>query len=318
MKKIFALVSFLSFLIFAAACAPQPTTNTNANSNANMSMAKTAAPSEADIIAREKAVWDTLKKKDYEAFGNALASDYLEVNDEGVFDKPGIVANVRDFSVTDVTYADWKMLAIDNDAVILTYSLNVTGTFKGEAVPPGPYRAAAAWVNRDGKWLAFYYQQTLLKPMPPTSSPSSSPSASKPEKTAASPAAKPAETGSDPIANEKIVWDLFKSKNYDAFAALLDSAFVELASTGFYDKAGSVKAVAEMDASQFELSEWKSAKLDADAALVTYLVTPKDPKWDTERHSTIWANRGGKWLALFHVGTPVAKPKAEMKPGMKM
>lgn len=313
MKKIFALVSFLSLLIVAAACSNQPTT-TGTNSNANTMMSKTAAPSEADMIAKEKAAWETLKKKDYDAFGNILASDYIEVTDEGVFDKPGIIANVKDFNVTDVTFSDWKMLPIDNDAVILTYSLNITGAFKGEAVPPGPYRAAAAWVNRDGKWLGFYYQQTPVKPPPPP--PPASPGRSKTEKPA--PAAKPGETGSDPISNEKIVWDLFKSKNYEAFAALLDSAFVELETTAAYDKAGAVKGVSEFDASQFELSEWKSAKLDNDAALVTYLVKPTDPKMDQERHTSIWANRGGKWLALLHVGTPVAKPKTEMKPGMKM
>jgi hypothetical protein len=311
MKKSFALVSFLSFLIVAAACSNQPTT-TGTNSNANMSMSKTAAPSEADMIAKEKAAWDTLKKKDYDAFGNILASDYIEVTDEGVFDKPGIIADVKSFDLTDATFSDWKMIPIDNDAVILTYQTTLKATYKGEAVPPGPYRSAAAWVNRDGKWLGFYYQQTPIKPMPPAP-----PAATKPEKTA-SPAAKPGEAGPDPIANEKIVWNLFKSRNYEAFAALLDSAFVELETTAAYDKAGAVKGVSEFDASQFELTEWKSAKLDNDAALVTYLVKPTDPKMDQERHTSIWANRGGKWLALLHVGTPVAKPKTEMKPGMKM
>ena len=314
MKKISALVSFLSLLIFAAACTNQPTTNTGTNSNANMSMSKTAAPSEADMIAKEKAAWDTLKKKDYDGFGNILASDYIEVTDEGVFDKPGIIADVKNFDLTDATFSDWKMISIDNDAVILTYQTTLKATYKGEAVPPGPYRSAAAWVNRDGKWLGFYYQQTPVKtaPPPPVASPS------KTEKTAASPAGTPAQTGPDPIANEKIVWDLFKSKNYDGFAALLDPTFVELESTSFYDKAAAVKGVAEFDASQFDLSEWKSVKLDNDAALVTYLVKPKDPKGDTERRTSIWANRGGKWLAMLHVGTPVAKPKTEMKPGTKM
>lgn len=314
MKKILVLVSFLSFLIFAAACATEPTTNTTMNSNANMSMSKTAAPSEADMIAKEKAAWDTLKKKDYDAFGNILASDYIEVTDEGVFDKAGIVKDVKDFNLTDATFSDWKMMAIDNDAVILTYQTTLKATYKGGAVPPGPYRSAAVWVNRDGKWLGFYYQQTPVKPMPPA--PASSPSTSKTEKTANTPAATPAQTGTDPIANEKIVWDLFKSKNYDGFAALLDSAFVELETTAVYDKAGAVKGAGEFDASQFELSEWKAAKLDNDAALVTYLVKPKDPKWDAERHTSIWANRGGKWLALLHVGTPVVKPAA--KPDAKM
>jgi len=302
MKKILALVSFL---LVAAACTNQPSMNTSTNSNANTSKMKMAAPSEADMIVKEKAAWETLKKKDYAAFGDMLASDYIEVTDEGNFDKAGIVADVKDFIPTDVTFSDWKMLPIDNDAVILTYNVTVKATYKGKDLPPGPYRAAAAWVNRDGKWLGFYYQQTPVKTMPP---PAASPS--KTEKAPATPLAKPAETGPDPIANEKIVWDAFKSRNYDAFAALLDPAFVELESTGFYDKAGAVKGVEGFDATKFDLSEWKSAKLDDDAGLVTYLVKPMDPKMDQERHTSIWAKRSGKWVALLHVGTPVAKPAA--------
>jgi hypothetical protein len=30
---------------------------------------------------------------------------------------------------------------------------------------------------------------------------------------------------------------------------------------------------------------------------------------DGERQSTIWVNRGGKWLAVFHQGTTIVKPK---------
>jgi hypothetical protein len=311
MKKILALVSFL---VIAAACTNEPATNSNPPVNANPTTTKAAAPSEAEMVARETAVWDTLKKKDYDGFGNALASDYLEVTDQGVIDKAGIVAEVKDLAVTDATYSDWKMLPIDNDAVILTYTLNLKASYKGAEIPAGPYRAAAAWVNRDGKWVAFYYQQTPVKPAMPMPSPAKTASPAKPE-TAASPAAKPGETGPDPIANEKIVWDTFRSRNYGAFAAVLDPAFIEIEPDMVYDKAASVKAVAGMDAAEFELSEWKSAKLDNDAALVTYLVTPKDPKWGIDRHTSIWVNRGGKWVALLHMGTPMRK--ADAKPAKK-
>jgi hypothetical protein len=312
MKKILA---FVSFLIVAAACTNQPSTNTNMGSNANTATSKSAAPSETDMIVKEKAVWDTLKKKDYAAFGDLLASDYSEVTSEGVFDKAGIVADVKDFNLTDATLSDWKMIPIDNDAVILTYQTTLKATYKGEEVPPGPYRSAAAWVNRDGKWQGFYYQQTLIKTMPPPSPSASNTPAASPAATTATTAT----TGPDPIANEKIVWDAFRSRNHDAFAALLDPAFVELEGNAVYDKAAAV-AGADFDASQLELSEWKAAKLDNDAALDTYLITSKDPKMDAERHTTIWANRNGKWLALLHIGTPVAKPapKPAMTPGMKM
>ncbi|HEX9917560.1 MAG TPA: hypothetical protein VGA87_00260, partial [Pyrinomonadaceae bacterium] len=48
-------------------------------------------------------------------------------------------------------------------------------------------------------------------------------------------------------------------------------------------------------------------KFDADASLVTYRIngTGPDGKPFEERAGSIWANRGGKWMAVFHHGTPV-------------
>jgi hypothetical protein len=308
MKKILALVSFL---IIAAACTTEPPAN-NAPANSNKAETKTMAPmSEAEATAREMAVWETLKKKDLDAFGNMLATDYIEVTGDGVFNKAGIINDLKDLTLTDVTFSDWKMLPIDSDAVSLTYSVTLKGTAKGKDIPPGPYRAASAWVNRDGKWQAFYYQATMVKkspPPPPAATPGQTP------KTATTPAAKPAEPGPDVVANEKAVWDMFKNENYDAFAAILAPEFMELEPDGVYDKAGTIKAVTGMGAAKFELSEWKAVKLDNDASLVTYLVMT--PNREHERHSTIWVNRGGKWLGLLHVGTPV--PKDAMKPDAKM
>src|SRR6266446_6890422 len=165
MKKILALVCFL---VAVAACATQPPGNKDTMSNANKGgeMKSTAAPSEADIIAKEKAGWDAIKKKDWD--------------------------------LSDITYSDWKMLTIDKNAVILTYDVNQKATVKGQPVPPGPYHSAAAYVNRDGEWLGIYYQQTLARTMPPPS-----PTASQPAKSSASPGAKMADAGSDVVADEK-------------------------------------------------------------------------------------------------------------------
>ena len=303
MKKIVALVSFL---VFVAACTTEPTTNNGTASNANKSMeTKSTGVSEADITAKEKAAWETIEKKDYDGFGNLLASEYTEVTDDGVYDKAGIVAYVKDLNISDATFSDWKMRPIDKDAVALTYSVTLKATYKGQAVPPGPYRAGSAWVNRDGKWLAIFYQMSESKPMPPMPTPS----ASQPPKPAASSATKPADAGPDAAADEKLVWDAIKSRNYDAFAFYLAPDSVEIEADGIYDKAGSVKGVSMMDPSKFELSDWKTVKFDNDASLVTYIV--KSPNSDHERHSTIWINRDGKWMALLHVGTPQAKPAAK-------
>ena len=314
MKKILVLVSLL---VAAAACTTPPgnkdvTTNANsANASKGAETKSGAMVSESDIIAKEKASWDAIKTKDWDGFGKMLASDYIEILDDGVHDKTSALTEIKDFDLSDVTFADWKMLPIDKDAVIITYTATAKAKFKGEAVPPGPYREVSAYVNRNGEWVTVFYQETLAF----TPQPGPSPAASQPAKQAASPAAKPGETGPDVTANEKLVWEALKTKNADAFASYLTNDFMQVETDGVYDKAGSVEAVRRFDFSRSALSDWKSVKFDDDASLVIYTVKTPEMKPDTEYHSTIWVNRGGKWQALFHQGTPAALAAA--KPDMK-
>jgi hypothetical protein len=310
MKKIFALVSLL---VVAAACAAPPTNQVTPSTNANANTAATAPAgmTEAVAITTEKAVWDTIKEKDYDAFASMLASDQIEVSPDGVRGKAASVASVKDFEPSEVNFSDWKFLPIDKDAFVVIYNVNVKGKYKGKEFPPDSARCSSAWVNRDNKWVAIFHQECPIKPATPAPT---KPGATKP---AASPAAPPASvtTGSDPAANEKLVWDLFKSKNYDAFAQLLAPNFIEVEPDKVYDRAGSIEGVKQFDASKSVLSDWQSLKLDEDAALVTYMV--KDPGFapNGERHATIWVNRDGKWLGLLHHGgTPVTKPSAATPP----
>ena len=300
MKRI---IVFLCFVVLVAACANQPANNTTTNANSGNETKSTAPPSEADIIAKEKAAWDAFRKKDADAFKKMLAPEYIEVLDTGTMDTSAALAGMKDFDISDVTFTDWKMTTIDKDAALLTYKATLKGKFKGEDIPPGPYYEASGYVNRNGEWLAIYYQETRSEKMPPP------PPA--PKKESSSPAgspAKPPETGADPIANEKIVWDLFKVGNWDGFASLLAPEFMEVEPTGVYDKAGSVKELQEMpmDMSQFELSDWKAVSFDDDAKLVTYTATMKGPKPMKDYHATIWVKRDGRWLGFYHQGTPEA------------
>lgn len=113
----------------------------------------------------------------------------------------------------------------------------------------------------------------------------------------------------DLIAKEKQVWDALKRKDYDAFARFLAEDQVEVEPTGVYDKAGTVSGVKQIDFGDVTLSDFKVVRLSKDAAVVTYLVKGDAPALGAEggRHSTVWVNRGGKWLAVFHQGTPATK-----------
>jgi hypothetical protein len=312
MKKILLLVGSV---IVAAACGPPSNTNQVAvNTNLNTNSAATASPAitEADAIAKEKAIWDAIKNKDYDAFSNSLAAEQLEVLPEGVSDKTQSIAGVKEFEPSELTFSDWKLMPVDKDAFILTYSVTMKGKYRGREFPSETARASSAWVNRGGKWEAIYHQETPVRPPMPSPTPTSSPSP------ATSPAASPATptTSDDLVANERMAWDALKRRDYDAFGSFLDEAQILVASDGVYDKEGTVKGLQMFDASKSEISDFRPLKFDADAGLVTYLVTMPGTKPQLERHTTIWAVRGGKWRSIFHQGTParVGAPPASPSP----
>ena len=301
MKK---LVVFVFVLLIAGACAVPPTNQSVATNTPSASPAS-APLTEAEAIAKERVVWDALKAKDFVAFEKMLATDYLEVLPDGVNDRAGTLTDVKDLTISDVTFSDWRMIPLDKDAALLLYSATIKGTFKGQPFPEGPYRNTSGWVNRDGKWQAFYYQETLAQTAPATTpSPAVSPTV-----TAATPGASPAASAivttlpADPVEREKMIWDLLKRRDYDAFASHLDPGQVEVEPNGVMDKAATLNSVRGFDASKAELSDFKTIKVNATTDLVTYLVTIPGPPVDKHFATTIWVNRGGKWAALFHQGT---------------
>ena len=307
MKKFFVLIAAL---LMAAACTAPPT-NREVTTNTNMTPEKAAAPAitEAEAFAKEKAIWETIKVKDYDAFAGMMAEDSIEVtSSEGNLTKAGSVSMVKDFEPSEITFSDWKFLTIDKDAWIVTYTVNVKGKYKGKDFPPATARGSSAWAWRDAKWVAVYHQEcdASKTPAPPTAAP----------KSTASPATTPAAftASSDVVANEKAVWDFLKNKQYDAFADQLSPDSIEVEPNGVFDKAGTLAGVKTFDFSKSTLSDFKTLSIDEDAALVTYVVTNAGAKPEKERHTTIWVNRSGKWVALLHHGTPVTPSMSGTSP----
>jgi hypothetical protein len=295
MKK--ALV--FAALILLAACTAPSTNRETANSNATAAQPATAAPlTEAEAIAKEKQVWDVVEKKDYKAFADMLDEQAASVSNEVVEDKAATVKGVSTFVPTDVVLSDWKFLPIDKDAAVIVYKASYKATVNGQPIPPQSVYASTAWVNRNGKWLAIFHQESeILKEPPAPTAPKAAPSPAT--------AGTPATPTSDVAANEKLVWDALRTRNYDAFAAFLAPDSIEVEPSGITDKAASVKGVQEYDLSKVELSDWKTVRFDDDASLVSYVTRYPGAKPERERHTTIWVNRAGKWMAVFHQGSHI-------------
>lgn len=317
MKRLLALAALL-MLLAASACTTTTentntgtaNTNSNANSNANAAATATpAAPTQADLEAKERQVYDAIKAKNWDAFAGMLTDDFVIVNRDGVMAKASMLEDMKKYDLTEYTLSDFRLVKVDSDLAVLTYTETEKSTYDGHATPGKPVRASSAWVNRGGKWLAAYHQESEVveMPPPPSPAPAASPTAS-PATTAASPAASPATALASATDAEKAVWEAIKAKNADAFASYLLPDALEVEPEGVTDKTTSAKMVTMFDASKWALSDFKETKLDSDATLLTYKAAgPEKGKTAEMYHSTIWTNRGGQWKAAFHQGTTAVK-----------
>ncbi|MBV8856267.1 MAG: nuclear transport factor 2 family protein [Acidobacteria bacterium] len=315
MKRLLLLAALA---LAASACTTDTNTNTgagnaNANANANANTAAAtptpaAGPTQADLEAKERAIWDAIKAKNWDAFSGMLADDFVIVEEGGAQTKAQMMEDMKKYDLTEYTLSDFRMVKVDADLAVLTYTASEKSSFGGKPTSGKPAHASSAWINRGGKWVAVYHQESEAVEMPaasPTPAAAASPAAT-PAK-AATPAASPATIASATDA-EKAVWEAIKAKNSDAFGSYLLPEAYEVEPEGVMDKATSVKMITSFDASKWALSEFKETKLDSDATLITYKAAgPDHGKTVTMYHSTIWTNRGGQWKAAFHQGTVAGK-----------
>lgn len=325
MKRIYLCAALL---VGAAACAPAPTDNANSNANvsnmnaANSNTASAATWTDDDVIANERQAWDWIKAKNSDALAAALDDTFIEVTPGGVSTKAETVAEVKTFALTDVTLSDFKVIKLDDAAAVVAYTVSMKGSVGGKPIPATApaERHATAKVWRGGKWLAVYHQLSpVAASMMPAGGAANANAAnantaggSKNTNTAATTAASPAvlTPTADAEANEKMIWDAFEKKNIDGFASVLSEDTLEVEPDGVYTKTTSVDAMRKMSsAGTFAgtLSDFKTVALGEGSKVVTYVVKSNSKGFPPTgmRHSTVWVNRGGKWMAAYHQGTTI-------------
>ena len=113
----------------------------------------------ATLIAQEKVLLESVVKHDVKAFSALIAPGAGSV-DEGGYMAVADFIKVFDQTKLDVqTPTDIKVISLGPTAAVVTYTLNQKGTFQGQPVPPTVY-ATTTWVNRGGKWLAMFHQES--------------------------------------------------------------------------------------------------------------------------------------------------------------
>lgn len=126
-------------------------------------------------------------------------------------------------------------------------------------------------------------------------------------------AANKAATEKTLIANEQKVADAIAKHDLKTFNELVVPDGIAADDTGFMKPADIGKTIDQLKIGSFHIMDSKVMWIDDKSAVVTYTwmgqgTYMNKPIPPVVYSSTLWTNRSGKWVAVFHQETPAAMP----------
>ena len=130
--------------------------------NAAHAQTPKSAPTSPDsvIVAAERAIWELLKRQQWDAFDAAVAGETMvEPGGISVAKRGAITPGLPGLVTKSYTLDSVRVRSITPDVVLVTYKASVDQTFKGAHVP-SPFYMLSLWQRKDGKWGPVAHAET--------------------------------------------------------------------------------------------------------------------------------------------------------------
>jgi hypothetical protein len=111
------------------------------------------------IVAKERQELDALKSGNTQEFASLIAEEAVFVDPRGTASKAEVVGHIGDFKLLEFSMDDIKFVALSETSGVIAYKLTEKGTSHGREFTSTAY-ASAVWVQRDGKWVCVFSQET--------------------------------------------------------------------------------------------------------------------------------------------------------------
>jgi len=124
--------------------------------------AKSLGPLEQTVIASEKNLIAAKKKDDGAFFKRTLAEDFSLVGIDGkLLEGQEAADNLGDSGLLELTPYDMKVVALSDDAAIVTYDAIVrTAPEEDQGPPPRYQHFSSVWVKQGEQWKLKFHQST--------------------------------------------------------------------------------------------------------------------------------------------------------------
>jgi hypothetical protein len=118
-----------------------------------------AADLKDQIIAKEREELEALKSADYKKFADLIADDAIFLNPGGPGTKTQVVEQSSHFKLLDFSMDDIRFVPLTDNSGIVIYKLTQKGSAGGREFT-SVVHASATWVQREGKWVSVFSQET--------------------------------------------------------------------------------------------------------------------------------------------------------------
>ena len=111
------------------------------------------------IVAKERQELEALKSGNTQEFASLIAEEAVFIDPRGTARKAEVVGHVGDFKLLEFSMDDIKFVALSETSGVIAYKLTEKGTSHGREFTSTAY-ASAVWVQREGKWVCVFSQET--------------------------------------------------------------------------------------------------------------------------------------------------------------
>ena len=115
-----------------------------------------ASPDKEAIAAAEKAAWQNLTDKKFDAFQKMLAADFRGVYAEGIHKADAEMAEVRTLDFKSFVLGELDVVFLAKDMAMVTYQVTIEGTVGGKDIS-GKANAASIWKKDGNDWHVVFH-----------------------------------------------------------------------------------------------------------------------------------------------------------------
>src|SRR5262249_59599667 len=109
------------------------------------------------------AIQAAFNKGDVETLKGLMTEDHVSILTYAQISSAAeLLKGLGDFKFSEYKISELKVKAVTKDVAIASHQATIKGTYKGKEVLSTDL-VSTIWVNRDGKWLQAWYQETPLE-----------------------------------------------------------------------------------------------------------------------------------------------------------